>query len=158
MITPVSETPEWLSWTSPEPLVVLQVWDGVPSLALIPTLNGALLWWMFDQDEDGSDYLLITHLTDTEAQAVHDSLPGSGVLEAVRATLKEDKAVIARRAPGTLGVALTFLMPREESKEEFIDDIFSLREALAHQPMKRKSLKNGVTDPISHLADLLVSA
>lgn len=55
MITPISETPEWLSWTSTEPLVVLQVWDGLPSLALIPTFKGALLWWMFDQDEDGSD-------------------------------------------------------------------------------------------------------
>ncbi len=134
--------PEWFKWATGQPPTVLDLWDGAPSLFLAPTTRGAILWWQFDLGEDGSDYILLAHLTDAEAQAVFESRTTAGALEAVRAHIQDDRAVIARRHPpsGYESVHM-FHMPRHYTENQFADWLDGIAEVLGSEGIPQPARK-----------------
>lgn len=125
--------PEWMRGATGAKPTMLDVWDGAPSLFLIPTERGAILWWQFDQGEDGSQYLLLVHLNDGEAQSVFEARSGNP-LSPVRGNLEDNRALIARRDPASNEeTALLYGVPREFTDEQFYEWIDDIGEMLANR-------------------------
>ena len=76
-----------------QPPTVLNHWDGIPSIMLFKIQSGALLWWMF-QDDEGEQLGVFVHLTDDEAQAVFHGPIYEGLLEPIRENLSDRRAVV----------------------------------------------------------------
>ena len=132
MTSEFAPDPEWFRWATGRQPTILDVWDGVPSLFLAPTIKGAIFWWQFDVGEDGSDYILLAHLTDAEAQAVFASRTDTGPLEPVRAHIEDDRVIVARRnsATGHESVHL-FHVNRSDTFDQFVDWLNHIKEVLA---------------------------
>lgn len=141
MTTPIAPDPEWFTWATGQPPTTLDVWDGTPSLFLAPTIHGAILWWQFDQGEDGSQYVLLTHLDDNEAQTVFETRSGDP-LSGVRAHQQDNRAIIARRHPPSgYEVAFMFYMPRKYNEAQFADWLDEILEVISSQRLPDPNVK-----------------
>lgn len=128
--------PDWIGSVTGERATILDVWDGLPSLFLTPAVEGAFLWWQFDVGDDGSDYILLAHLTDDEAQAVFTSHTPDGPLEAVRAHVQDDRVIIARRHPPSGRESVhVFQIPRDYPVEQFNAWLDQIAQVLANEQL-----------------------
>lgn len=134
-MTTAMREPEWVSWATGEPPTLIDTWDGAPSVLLAPTRHGAILLWQFDQGADDSRYFLVAHLTDAEAQRVFTAPWTTGVLEPVRATLYDDRAVIARRHPSGCEAERLLHIPRGVSADEFVRLMRKVAEDLSYEKL-----------------------
>ena len=73
----------WVGEAWPEKIT--QTWVS-PLSFLVPMASGAVLRWVYDEDDDLTLSLLV-RLTEDEAQRVFDSDRRSGMLESIRAAL-----------------------------------------------------------------------
>lgn len=128
--------PGWLAGATGQQPTTLDVWDGVPSLFLAPTFDGgAIMWWQFDQGDEGSQYILLVHLTQQEAQTVFEHRDG-GVLESVRTTLNDDSAYIVRRNPSAgYERVIARQIPQFLSEDRFTDWLDQAANELALEPL-----------------------
>jgi hypothetical protein len=108
-MTEMALEPEWLRWATGKPPTILNTWDGTPSLFLAPTSDGgAILWWLFDRGDDGSDYILIVHLTASEAQTVFETRSGGPLDRLLAKSLEDNRLVVSRNNPQS-GEERTFI-------------------------------------------------
>ncbi|MBF6211864.1 hypothetical protein IU433_15730 [Nocardia puris] len=117
-------------WLIEKPLrqpLVLGRWDGFSNIMLFHIPSGALLWWMFDETDEGSLGVFV-HLTSEEAQTVYDSADG-GVLEPVRHNLTDRQAVVWSASEGEPPRVAEFYVPAEMSEAEFTECLWSAAEA-----------------------------
>lgn len=132
MTSGFTSPPKWVRGATGEPATILAVWDGVPSVFLAPAFDGAILWWQFDVDDEGSDYILLAHLTEGEAQAVFTSGALENPLEPIRANISDNHVIIARRRAPTEGgeSVQVFEMPREYTADQFADWLNEITDVL----------------------------
>jgi hypothetical protein len=127
--------PKWVRGTTGEAATILDVWDGAPSVFLAPAYDGAILWWQFDVGDDGSDYILLAHLAEHEAQEVFATarVALQNPLESIRANIADNRIIIARRrAPNEGGeIVKVFEMPRHYTAEQFTDWLNEIAGVLA---------------------------
>lgn len=90
---------------------------------LAPLPDGtAILYWTFDELEDGSTASLILNVTDEEAQAIFDTPMAEGMIEAIRATLADPWGLILR-ANGDSVVVRMFRVPSDTDEYEFVAEL-----------------------------------
>lgn len=138
------------AWTQTPPEgkpVVLDHWDGQPTVVLFPTADGsALLWWQFSGQVEGERVGVLTvHLTDAEANRVAETGPMDGVLEKVRPKLRDQHALVHTIENGQTCVR-EFVVPRDTSEWEFAAELDA---AAATAPAFRKAVLAGMEADIA---------
>lgn len=90
--------------------------------------GGAVLYWCFDEN-DGVESALVCFLTHKEALAVAQrNYETEGVLEPVRASIRQCSALVAAiKADGAIS-AVPFLIPRLATEDEFVGTLFAAAE------------------------------
>lgn len=112
--------------------VVLNRWDGLPNVVLVPILSGALLSWIFE-DDDMETLGVFVHLTNDEAQAVFEGT--GGLLEPVRPYLLNRNAVAwsrkrtARDHEPEMFTSEFRIEPEPEEEARFAERLWAAAEA-----------------------------
>lgn len=92
--------------------------------------RGALLNWVFDQPDADTTYHLMVYLTDSESQKVYDAPPEVGMLEPVRARLKNRGAVLFVSREGVVN-ARRYEIPGRGVEPEFVADLMISAKAVS---------------------------
>lgn len=133
----------WVGEGPPAPDKYKQVWVA-PGSFLTPMPTGAVLRWVYDEDDDMT-YSLLVRLTDDEAQKVYDSDPRTGMLESVRANLHWRGSLLTLSSDlGQPFPIWRYFIQGDTSEEEFIQDLMSppfqvVRDAVLTAQQRRDS-------------------
>lgn len=119
---------DWLTEPVLQRPTVLGLYDGFSNIMLFKIPSGALLWWMFE-DEESESLGVFVHLTDAEAQAVYSSRHDGGLLEPVRAQLTDRHAVVWSAKGGEVRSAEPFLIDGRVSEDEFSNRLWDAAES-----------------------------
>ncbi|WP_249644400.1 hypothetical protein [Nocardia sputi] len=125
----MNSMPKELSWlleTPLQPPTVLSHWDGFPNIMLFKISSGALLWWLFEDNED-EELGVFVHLTSEEAQAVYRGPKDQGLLEPIRHNMSDRLAVVWNRQGERIKVA-RFVIPANGTEPEFADLLWNTAE------------------------------
>ncbi|MBF6447188.1 hypothetical protein IU429_05875 [Nocardia elegans] len=130
------------SWLAERPLrepLVLGSWDGLSNIMLFEIPSGALLWWMFEENDEESLGVFV-HLDDDEAQAVYEGASAGGLLEPVRERLKDSHAVVWSWPRSGEPRVAPFEIPVFVPESEFIKMLWSAAEATL-EPLEDSAAK-----------------
>ncbi|GAB3216824.1 hypothetical protein [Mycolicibacterium hippocampi] len=101
-----------------------QIWVS-PLSFLTPLPEGAVLRWVYDEDDDIT-FSLLVRLTEAEAQRVYESPPSSGMLESVRKDLHWRGSLLT--LSGDFDEPFPtwrYRIPGDLSEDEFIADLMN---------------------------------
>ncbi|MFE7421529.1 hypothetical protein [Rhodococcus sp. NPDC057529] len=121
-----ANVPYWVGERVHQMPTILQHWDGMPTATLSKITGGARLLWIFHEDFP-EQYGLFVHLTDYEAQRVYDTPSDSGLLEEVRAILRDRDAFVYRKDGDSFG-SLPFRITKSGSEPRFAEYLWQAAE------------------------------
>ncbi|MEU8901413.1 hypothetical protein AB0C65_36490 [Nocardia sp. NPDC048505] len=122
----------WLIEKPSQPPTILSHWDGFPNIMLFKISSGALLWWMFE-DNDNEELGVFVHLTYEEAQAVFHGPIYEGLLEPIRSSMRDRNAVVWNRRKTGVVKAGRFEIPRGGTEPELANLMWEAAEAIYAQ-------------------------
>jgi hypothetical protein len=124
MTTDVRDPWGWVGADRPPSRDFKPVWLA-PLSYLIPMPEGAVLRWVYDEDDDVT-YSLLVRLTETEAQTVFESDRRSGMLESVRPTLSWRGSLVTISGEyGRPFPSWRYFIQPDTPEDEFVRDLMS---------------------------------